>query len=601
MSQRLVCLLVCLYGQIGNAAECSSGCSTAFTTKCIRVQCGQTSVVGEAYTACRRQISSGQGPLIANDGCVKDCTDTADMAATKSSPCPTAEGDGDGDRNSSGSQSCAKVPSVKPKVPTLCTAENQGCVDCGSKNIKTYVFWPADGSDTQRAFHLWNFDPSAAPSKGPLPVLLHMDGYGGGKKGNDYTGGDMGIAANYYGFVTITVGNILKDGAGGFGLEFGNDGIANDQNLMPCKSSDSRDIVYLEAIFKFIEDNPLHFDKSKVYTEGFSQNSMFAIYTAVCFADKVAGTWQGGSGMAKTYHTPITPGVQAQCSLSSSLKHGTGCCETSFCTDCQYWPLYPRTCENKLIDCLHAYTDDGIACGSDWYMYEAMVAEGNDARLLSFSPITGGGGHKDPKNEWAWKVGCLGIVPSCSSTCTTSFGTCMDGASDATDVEKFATCEGKIKNGELSGCTVGCAPTLAMLQRSEKPVVTLSKGKFGTETGLAQATGSAPKPACGKSFGSFADVGIPPTCRAPSDFSLNEENPGPGCSAIADPSDVRSADGSNTSQGRSISTSTKAGTSVTSVTTKANVTSRLQANGNQREASLFVGIGAAVVSTIVLI
>ena len=37
---------------------------------------------------------------------------------------------------------------------------------------------------------------------------------------------------------------------------------------------------------------------------------MFAIYVATCFADKVAGTWQGGSGMAKTGFTPITPGFQ---------------------------------------------------------------------------------------------------------------------------------------------------------------------------------------------------------------------------------------------------------------------------------------------------
>jgi hypothetical protein len=56
-----------------------------------------------------------------------------------------------------------------------------------------------------------------------------------------------------------------------------------------------------------------------------------------------------------------------------------------------------------------AYTDDNIGCGSDWYMYEAMVAEGNDARLLSFA----GGSHKSPVENWAWIVGCLGMVDSC--------------------------------------------------------------------------------------------------------------------------------------------------------------------------------------------
>ena len=62
----------------------------------------------------------------------------------------------------------------------------------------------------------------------------------------------------------------------------------------------------------------------------------------------------------------------------------------------RYWPLWPRTCPNKLVDCIMAYTNDGIACGTDYYMYEAMVSEGNDARLLSFS---GDGGHSNPKNK----------------------------------------------------------------------------------------------------------------------------------------------------------------------------------------------------------
>jgi len=56
------------------------------------------------------------------------------------------------------------------------------------------------------------------------------------------------------------------------------------------------------------------------------------------------------------------------------------------------------------------YTNDGISCGSDMYMYEAMVREGNDARMLSFAPSTGvDGGHSNPQNAWAWVAGCLGL------------------------------------------------------------------------------------------------------------------------------------------------------------------------------------------------
>merc|ERR1711972_1132724 len=110
---------------------------------------------------------------------------------------------------------------------------------------------------------------------------------------------------------------------------------------------------------------------------------------------------------------------------------------------------WPQTCSNKIVDCIAAYTDDTIACGSDWNMYEAMVQEGNDARLLSF-PVPAGderAGHKDPKNTWAWVAGCLGITDSCSSSCETAFSSCIDSAADDKSYDKFSTCEGEIKNG----------------------------------------------------------------------------------------------------------------------------------------------------------
>merc|ERR1712151_872466 len=119
--------------------------------------------------------------------------------------------------------------------------------------------------------------------------------------------------------------------------------MGNDENPTPCSSSDSREVVYLEGVFQFISENPA-LDSAKVFTEGFSQNSMFAIYTAVCFSDKVAGAWQGGSGLSKTAHNPVAPGFQGQCSFSSYATHGDTCCDDEFCTDCKYWPLYPRTC-----------------------------------------------------------------------------------------------------------------------------------------------------------------------------------------------------------------------------------------------------------------
>merc|ERR550525_1607728 len=218
------------------------------------------------------------------------------------------------------------------------------------------------------------------------------------------------------------------------------------------------------------------------------------------------------------------------------MKHGDACCEEGFCKECQYWPLWPKTCKNKIFDCIFAYTDDSIACGGDWHAYQAMVQEGNDARLLSF-PVPQGdtyAGHRDPGNKWAWFAGCTGIVSTCSSSCATSFEACVDSATDEKSYDKFATCEGKLKAGEFGGCTVGCGPTLSMLMKSEQPVVTLSEGNFGMETGLEVATGEAPKPACKKgpsAIGTAAEAGpgIPSKCYSPSSWTESAINPKDVC------------------------------------------------------------------------
>lgn len=102
-------------------------------------------------------------------------------------------------------------------------------------------------------------------------------------------------------------------------------GIINPSNPTPCSSDDSRDYAYIEGILDFIASNT-NLDESKVYFEGFSQSSMFSAYASVCFADRVVGVWQGGSGLAKTYHTPVTPGWQGQCSASAFSDQGQDCC-----------------------------------------------------------------------------------------------------------------------------------------------------------------------------------------------------------------------------------------------------------------------------------
>ena len=78
-----------------------------------------------------------------------------------------------------------------------------------------------------------------------------------------------------------------------YNLTLRNNNIVNDLAPMPCSDEDSKDIAYIRKIFNFVESNPDKFDASRVYAEGFSQNSMFSAYIGFCFPDNVVGIWQG--------------------------------------------------------------------------------------------------------------------------------------------------------------------------------------------------------------------------------------------------------------------------------------------------------------------
>ena len=65
----------------------------------------------------------------------------------------------------------------------------------------------------------------------------------------------------------------------------------------------------------------------------------------------------------------------------------------------------------------------------------------------------------------------------------------------------------KLSSGQLSGCTKTCAPTLSMLRLSESPVVTLSQGKFGTQTTGLTASKTAPDPKCEATVGPLTTGG----------------------------------------------------------------------------------------------
>jgi len=297
---------------------------------------------------------------------------------------------------------------------------------------------------------------------------------------------DANVAAKRYGYARI--GLSTPDG----GWTFGNDGVVNDKTPRPCSDKDSKDIPYLKAVFKFIESNPQKFDASKIFAEGFSQNSMFSAYIGFCFPEKILGIWQGGSGMALTGQRPFLPGCEGQV-RASIFKRNKPCqraVQSYPCKECQYWPIYPcYTPKRPMVDCVAEYTNDFVSVDrqdsskdSGKYMYEKLKNEGHDGRLLVFSPTNGvRGGHSNPQNAAHWQAGCMGITPSCTAQCEKSFVKCVGSQGSW----GFKSCIAESSMKKLSGCTSTCSPTLNMLKTSENPKeVKLSRGKFGSAAKL---------------------------------------------------------------------------------------------------------------------
>merc|ERR1711963_638336 len=374
------------------------------------------------------------------------------------------------------------IPDEQPTEPTACTEANAGRCECAdtAEGFQTYTFWLGN---VQRCFTV--FHPVSRHGQS-LPVVLAPNCYAKDKLSGiegmkAYSDGNA--AATRYGFARI--GLSTPDGA----WTFGNDGVVNDEKPMPCSDEDSKDMPYLKAIFNFIESNPDQFDASKIYAQGFSQNSMFSAYIGFCFSDKVLGIWQGGSGMALTGMSPNLPGCQGQVTASaySSCSNCNQFIEDHFRNECQYWPIYPCYSEKKpMVDCVADYFNDMIAndkvepeiYSSALYMYERLLNEGHDARLLRFSPSDDGtipGQHQDPKNKEHWQVGCLGITAPCSSACESAFMSCVESKNPATASDRadaFETCM-DLSTFEGLGCDAECAPTYAMLAASETPTVVM--------------------------------------------------------------------------------------------------------------------------------
>merc|ERR1712051_585491 len=429
-------------------------------------------------------LNDGQG-----NGMLSNGTEIADCTPGSSTPGPGTSTPGPG-------TTTTLVPVSNTTVNECDGASSCECSD-PSKGFMTYTFMLGEVERCFTVYHPLN-------QNGALPVMFAPNCYAKDKLSgieglNDKSSGNA--AAKRYGFARI--GLSTPDGF----WTFGNDGLVNDDNPMPCSDWDGKDMPYLRTIFNFIDANPSMFDNTKIYAQGFSQNSMFSAYIGFCFNDRVSGIWQGGSGMALTGVRPYLPGCQGQVTASDFLtcNNCNQCINTNFCNECQYWPIYPcYSPVRPMVDCVAEYVNDGISVNqpnpdvesSAIYMYDRLVTEGHDARLLRFSPSADGtipGSHQNPKNYNFWQVGCLGITEACTTACETSFVACVESKDISTakkQTEAFADCIEVDKFITLNGCTEDCAPTYGMLAASETPTTKLGGFGAGANTASARPSGS---------------------------------------------------------------------------------------------------------------
>merc|ERR1712156_172942 len=380
---------------------------------------------------------------------------------------------------------------------TPCTEGTVGHCKCApqSSNITTYSF---DLNGELRCFTVDH------PREGlePLPVFLKPHCYSGDKYSNKKKSDKIGVR---YGFSSIYLSQptTKNDGVTGGDWTFGNDNVVNDENPMPCKDEDSKDLAYVRKVLEFIDSHPTMFQKEKIYIGGHSQNSMFSSYIGYCFNERIVGIWSGAGGLLLPQEDKPTPGCQGHMkksdilTCSAELGGAKSVCKTCQkkgygCKECQYWPIYPCYSDKRpMVQCSVKYENDGIS-GNGGHMYDIATAEGHDVRRFVFGREAGlKSGHSQIYNEGYWQVGCLGITQPCSNQCEQSFLDCMTkaGSGGRKRLQKWATC---INFEGLEGCEYDCAPTYAMLAKSQEPIVA-KFSKFGSEEEQAMARPSNSK------------------------------------------------------------------------------------------------------------
>ena len=349
------------------------------------------------------------------------------------------------------------------------TGEEEACECSNAPGFQTYR---AIQDGTERCFTVYG---NPAWGTEPRPLLIEPDCY----SSNGVP--DNPVANDRYGYRSLHL--TAPDG----GWQFPQNGIVNQDNYWSqCDPSGSREIDYLATAFvlvdQLIEDGLVASDK--VFMSGFSQNSMFSIFAATCFPDRVAGISQGGSGLFSAADGSVgLPKCEGVCSSESFETYGDDCVSQDPCGEaCEFWPVYPVNEGDVIRSCLFMYDNDEAAHTTAYPGFKYLSQEGHQPSLHIFASDGESdlGGHRMPVLGFEWVNQCLGIFDECPSSCAAdvvsqveAFRSTYTSANPGQDPffdrgarqQLIGTYMGA--KSRVASCSINCAPTKDMLDSVE--------------------------------------------------------------------------------------------------------------------------------------
>jgi predicted esterase len=262
-----------------------------------------------------------------------------------------------------------------------------------------------------------------------MPVIVYF--HGAGTRANQSCDQNDQLAqdADTMGYALVCA-DAVAQGSWQFPETDDGQGVTND-DPRPCGASDSEDWTYVKKILQHLESPPVsqRVDLLKVYFMGFSQGAMMTAYAATCFANKIRGAAQAGSGL-KLHSNAVTnqfctasannrcwPNIDDGVSNPFLQPEDEDVCLFDTCT---YFPLQPTKQENIVGEdlkwCLYMGCDDPLAHSVN-HMAVYLNSRGVPNNLEKYN-----GEHQVP-TSWMTKVAeCHGIFtgPTDSSGVTCS-------------------------------------------------------------------------------------------------------------------------------------------------------------------------------------